>query len=182
MWREAEGRARIDLRGGHVRVDASPLLLRNRVTRSEAGGDGQLRLVGPIALRAMARSARIESRDGDRNTRHIIGGGLAAAVPVVGEIAAGFKRMTYAHPSDAGYFAPRLAETAEVGAYREVELDNGLTLALDLGAGSQRVTEWSAPAGSWSPAFRGWASIGIPLAPGRELRIEGEAYQCPDRQ
>lgn len=177
VWREPEGRARVDLRGGHVLLAASPLLVRNRVTRTEIGGEAELRVIGPIALRATARTATIESSS-DANSRRTIGGRVAVPVRFAGELTAGWQRMTYARASTVGYFAPRLAETAELGAYRESESESGLTVALDLGAGVQRVADWGVAASGWSPAVRGWAALGVPLAPGRELRLEAEAYDA----
>jgi hypothetical protein len=178
VWREPTGRARLDLRGSRLLVDASPLLVRTRVIRNEIGGEGELRLVGPVAVRGTARVASISSTIDD-NTRGTLGGRLVVAtVPILGELTGGWQRMTYDRPSDAGYFSPRWAETAEIGSYREVELDNGVNFAIDLGAGTQRVADWGVPVSAWTPAFRGWAWLGIPFAAGRELRFETEVYDA----
>jgi cytochrome c-type biogenesis protein CcmH/NrfG len=177
QWRDAGGRARLDLRATQALLDASPVLVHNQVQRSEVGGEGELALAGPVAVRGLARIASVRSVVDD-NTRATVGARLVGRLRDGSEITLGGQQFTYAHASATGYFAPRQARTLEVGAYREGETDRGVTFALDLGAGGQQVTEWGTPASAWAPAFRGWASLGIPLAPGRELRLEGEAYDA----
>jgi tetratricopeptide (TPR) repeat protein len=177
QWRDVEARGRLDLRATHALLDASPLLVHNQVQRSELGGEGELRLAGPVAVRGLARMASIRSALDD-NSRATFGARLVGMFPGGGEITFGGQQFTYAHASTAGYFAPQRARTLEVGAYREMETESGVTFALDLGAGGQQVTEWGVAASAWAPALRGWASLGIPLAPGRELRFETEAYDA----
>jgi hypothetical protein len=177
QWRDVDGRARLDLRATHTLLDASPLLVQNQVQRSEVGAEGELGLVGPVGVRGLARMASIRSTLDD-NSRATLGARLVGKFLDGGELTLGGQQFTYAHASTVGYFAPRQARTLEVGAYREVEMESGVTFALDLGAGGQQVTEWGAPASAWAPAFRGWASLGLPLAPGRELRFEAEAYDA----
>jgi Flp pilus assembly protein TadD len=177
QWRDVDGRARLDLRATHTLLDASPLLVHNEVQRSEVGAEGELRLAGPIAVRGLGRMAAIRSTLDD-NSRATYGARLVGRFPGGGEITLGGQQFMYAHASSTGYFAPQQARTLEVGAYREVEMESGVTFALDLGAGGQQVTEWGAPPSAWAPAFRGWASLGLPLAPGRELRFEAEAYDA----
>jgi len=176
QWRDVGGRTRLDLRATHSLLDASPLLVHNQVQRSEVGAEGEQRLVGPVAVRGLARMASIRSVVDD-NSRATFGARLVGKF-LDGEITLGGQQFTYAHASATGYFAPRQARTLEVGGYREMETEGGLTFALDVGVGRQQVTEWGAAASAWAPALRGWASLGIPLAPGRELRFEGEAYDA----
>jgi len=177
QWRDIGGRARLDLRATHSLLDASPLLVHNQVQRSEVGAEGELPLAGSVAVRGLARMALIHSVVDD-NSRATFGARLVGKFPDGGEITLGGQQFAYAHASATGYFAPRQARTVEIGGYREGETESGVTFALDLGAGGQQVTEWGTPASAWAPAFRGWASLGIPLAPGRELRFEGEAYDA----
>jgi hypothetical protein len=151
--------------------------VRNDVERSEIGGEGELRILGPFAARALLRGASIRSAL-DANSRATIGGRLVVSTAFLGELGAGLQQLTYAHASTAGYFAPQWTRTAEVGLYRELEAERGTTLAIDLGAGAQRVAEWGATPSNWSPAFRGWAALGVPIAPGRELRVEVESYDA----
>ena len=176
-WRDVDGRGRLDLRATRALLDASSVLVRNSVVRSEIGGEGELRIAGPLVVRALARGASVRSSF-DANSRATLGGRLVLTSALLGELSAGAQQLSYAHFSAAGYFAPRWARTAEAGLYREMESGSGATLALDIGAGAQRVAEWGAAAGRWSPAFRGWAALGIPIAPGRELRVEVESYDA----
>jgi hypothetical protein len=177
QWRDVGGRARLDLRATQALLDASPVLVHNQVQRSELGAEGDLPVAGPIAIRGLARIASIRSVVDD-NSRAMFGARLVGKFRDGSEITFGGQQFTYAHASATGYFAPQQARTLEVGAYREGETERGVTFALDLGAGGQQVTEWGTPASAWAPAFRGWASLGIPLAPGRELRFEAEAYDA----
>ena len=177
QWRDVEGRGRLDLRATHTLLDASPLLVHNQVQRSELGAEGELQLAGPFAVRGLTRMASIHSAVDD-NSRTTLGARLVGRFTNGGEITLGGQQFTYAHASATGYFAPHQARTLEIGGYREAETESGVTFALDLGVGGQQVTEWDASASAWEPAFRGWASLGIPLAPGRELRFETEAYDA----
>ena len=177
IWQDAASRARIDLRATRTILDASPLLVFNDVVRSEIGGEANVRIIGPLALRGAARAATISSTVDD-NSRTLLAGRVVAAIPSGGEITVGVQEIAYDHASTAGYFAPRFTRVAEVGVYRELETEGGVTAAIDLGAGGQQVGEWDAAVSKWSPSARGWASLGIPLAPGRELRFEMEAYEA----
>jgi len=177
VWQDPASRARVDLRASRTVLDASPLLVFNNVVRSEIGGEGNVRVLGPLGLRGTARAASIASNTDD-NSRTILAGRVVVAGPSWGEITAGMQQTAYTHASAAGYFAPHWARTAEIGAYREFESERGVTAAVDLGAGAQQVGEWDGTSSKWDPAFRGWASLGVPLAPGRELRFEMEGYQA----
>src|SRR5262245_6054852 len=177
QWRDVEGRGKLDLRATHALLEASPRLVHNQVQRSELGGEGELRLAGPVAIRGLARVASMHSTVDD-NSRATFGARVVGKFPAVGEITVGGQQFTYAHASAVGYPAPQQTRTLEVGAYRELETERGVTLALDVGAGGQQVTEWGFPVSAWEPAFRGWASLGLPLGSGRELRFETEGYDA----
>ena len=72
-----------------------------------------------------------------------------------------------------------LLDVAAMGTnYVERESSDGTTLALDLGAGAQRVTEWSGAPGSWSPSFHGWTQVVRPLSGRFALGTELEAYDA----
>src|SRR5205085_6242874 len=129
-WRDPGGRAALDLRGTHALLDASPFLVRNDVERTEVGGEGQLRIVGPLAMRALVRHADLHSAL-DANNRMTLGGRLVVSTRLLGELSGGLQQLAYAHASSAGYFAPKWARTAEIGVYREIEFDRGATLAFD---------------------------------------------------
>ena len=177
VWQDPSSRARIDLRATRQLLDASPILVDNDVVRNEVGGELGVRVVGPIGLRAAARTASIASAVDD-NSRALLAARLVMSLPTGGEITAGVTQVSYDHASTAGYFAPRSARTAEIGAYQEIESERGVTAAFDLGAGAQQITEFGLPASAWAPALRGWGALGVPLAPGRQLRFEVEAYDA----
>jgi hypothetical protein len=99
-------------------------------------------------------------------------GVLALAVRPGVEISGQFHEKGYAHPSSAGYFAPRLAQVVEAGSYFELETAGSALIACDVGVGAQRVAAQGAPVGAWRPAYRLYALISVPLAPGRDLRFE----------
>jgi hypothetical protein len=40
------------------------------------------------------------------------------------------------------------------------------------------VTDTLGVTGAWSPAFRGWGDLALPLAPGREIHLQLEAYDA----
>jgi hypothetical protein len=65
---------------------------------------------------------------------------------------------------------------AEAATYREWEGTRGATLALDAGLGGQRLAPFGRAAAGWEPVGRLWAQLGVPLAPGRSLRVEVDAY------
>ena len=172
-WRHPDV-ATLAFRAGRTVVVASPLLVQNQVVRDEIGGRADITLAGPLRLRALGRTTRISAVD-DRNGRTLVGAGAVLA-GARGELSATVQRLRYDHPTTSGYFAPQAANIAEVGTYVERESDSGLRVALDLGVGAQQVTDWGAAPGSWSPAYRAWSELALPVATGRELRLELEAY------
>jgi tetratricopeptide (TPR) repeat protein len=185
-WTTSEGSLRIRLRaplaGPSVEVRAqraplgsSPLLVANQAERAE----GRLTVdvpVGPVRLRATGRAGAVTATGEAANGRQ--GGDVAAVVPLGrhAEISGQYHRLGYDRVSTAGYFAPRLVETREAGAY--FEGGERVTLSADLGAGVQRVAEQNAGVGRWRKALRGWSSLTIPVANGRALWIEAEGYDA----
>jgi tetratricopeptide (TPR) repeat protein len=172
-WRPADGPA-AELRLQHEPVTATPRLLGTPIVLSEARGSVDLPVRGPLHLRGLGRLGRLQARE-RANTRTSLGGG-----PVLrlggGELGGFYHRTGYAGPTDAGYFAPQRVEALELAAYGEYYGAWPLTLALDVGVGTERITPWNAPAGGWEPAFRLWSQLARELRPGRELRLEAEAY------
>jgi hypothetical protein len=173
-WRQPGDGAVASLRATRTLVASSPSLVRNRVVREEIGGRADVVAAGPLRLRGLARTARISAAS-ERNHRSLLGGGLVVAASL-GEVSATIQQITFTHPSASGYFAPHSARVAEIGSYVELETSRGVRIAADLGAGAQQVTQWSAPAGPWKPTYRVWSEVALPLAPGRELRMELEGY------
>jgi tetratricopeptide (TPR) repeat protein len=176
-WRAAATGSTLELRGQHGIVDATPLLVANRLTRTELRGMLQLPAARWLKLRGIGRTAALRD-DAASNRRTILTGVVAIAATPSVEVSGQFHQMAYAHPSTTGYFAPRLARTVEAGSYMEFETARSLQLAFDLGAGAQRVTEFGATAGPWRPAFRLYSLIVAPLQPGCALQLEMEGYDA----
>jgi hypothetical protein len=168
---------RLDLRGRHEPLAVSPILIANRVTRSEVSGKVEVP-AGPVWLRAVGRVGALAAVL-ETNRRSVLGGGVAVPVSETVEVSGQFTRLGYAEPSTSGYYAPRLADMVEAGSYAEFYPSPVLMLALDLGLGVQRVAEHGAPVGSWRGAFRLWGFSTFRLHPGRDLVLEVEAYDAP---
>lgn len=189
----------LDVRGQHLTLGASPLLVRNQVTRSELRGTldlpvGALRLrpggrVGvvnaaiPVVLSGAPlppmgpRSGRVQ-RNAESNARAGLDASLAWPVTTAFEWSAQYHRLSYERASAAGYFAPRLAETIESGIYTELGSDGPVSLAADIGGGVQRMAPHGASTGEWAAAFRVWSALSVPFRPGRSLWAELEAYDA----
>lgn len=189
----------LDLRGQHLTLGASPLLVQNQVTRSELRATldlpvGALRLrpggrVGvvnaaiPVVLSGVPlppmgpRSGRVQ-RSAESNSRAGIDASLAWPVTAAFEWSAQYHRQSYQRTSVAGYFAPRVAETIESGIYTEVGSEGPVSLAADVGGGVQRMAPHGMSKGEWAAAFRLWSSLAVPFQPGRSLWAELEAYDA----
>jgi len=174
-WRAPRSRAAVDVRLQRNVLDATPLLLTSHVVRTEAGGIVELPIARSLSVRGIGRFAALS----DSNHRTTVGGVLAVALTPAVQISGQVHQMGYAHPSAAGYFAPRLAQVAELGSYFEIESPGSALFACDLGVGVQRVAEQGAPVGPWRRAFRLYALFSVPLAPGRALRLEVEGEDSP---
>ncbi len=173
-WRPSGGATALDVRGRHDVLDASPTLVVNRVRRSEARVMAQVPLFRRLRLRALGAAAELRTET-EVNHRTAGSGIVAFAVTPLFEVSGQFHQAGYAEPSTAGYFAPRLSQTMEVGSYLEVETTR-LIVALDLGVGVQRLAEHGGGVGSWERALRLYSLTMVPLAPGRQLALEIEAY------
>jgi Flp pilus assembly protein TadD len=188
-WAEPQGEARLrlraspngvtlDLRVQHVPLGTAPILVDNRVTRSDARATLELPL-GPLRLRGTARAGALRALQEAANRRLDAGGALVVPLGSSGEVSARYHALTFAHASSGGYFAPRVAQTVEAGTYLELGADARVTLSADVGAGAQRVARQGEAVGVWKPAFRLWAYTSASLAPGRALWVEMEAYDAP---
>ena len=178
-WRAPAAGPALDLRLQRSALDATPLLVANRVVRTEVRAIAELPVTGVVRLRAIGGTAALAD-SAELNHRTTLGGVVAfAATPSV-ELSGQFHQIGYAHPSAAGYFAPRQAQVAEAASYMEFETARGTLVALDLGAGVQRVTLSGAGApGPWTRALRLYALVVAPLVPGRELHFELDAEDSP---
>jgi hypothetical protein len=165
----------LDVRVGRALLDASPLLVRNRVLRDEVAAQAELPTGLGLRLRAGGRVGAITSTI-DRNQRTTVGGALVRPIRDWGEVTLSAQQFTHARRVRSGYFAPRLARIAEVGTYVEREGAFGTALLLDAGAGLQQVREHGAALGSWQRSLRGTASVTLPVGPGRALNLEVEGF------
>ncbi len=156
-------------------ADYSLLMLSDHLMRT----DGQLRIETPrrgrLGLRGQARVTWMHGDSDDNRRLSLLAGPTWALRPGV-ELAAHYVRSGYAHPSTVGYFSPRLSEVVEAASYIELEGDSPLRAELDLGAGVQRSAEHEMGVGPWKPTLRAWGLGAYRLAPGRELRLEVDAY------
>jgi len=170
-WRPLPLGPSLDLRLQRNVLDASPQLVTNRVTRSEVRGTLEVPLARVVKLRGIARAASL-SDPTETNHRMALGGVVAfAAAPSV-ELSARFHEIRYDHPDTVGYFAPRLAQIVQAGSYLEFETPQGALFSFDIGAGVQRVANFSAGLGPWQRALSLYSSIVLPLAPGCDLKID----------
>jgi hypothetical protein len=168
----------LDLRVERAPVGFNPVLVANEVVRSEARATVEVPL-GALRARGIGRLGRMESSLESANGRVSVEGGLL--VPLGGRWlpSVQYRVSAFQRGSSAGYFAPRLARTAEAGAYFEAGDGGPLTLAADLGAGVQRITEHGAAAGDWTRVWRAWAEGSVALGPSRVWSVEIEAYDSP---
>jgi tetratricopeptide (TPR) repeat protein len=175
VLRKPGGRSSLDLRATRALLDATPVLVINRVVRSEAAGRGDLEIFPRVKLRGAARAGSY-SATGDDNTRVSLLGGVAVAATDAIEASGVFQRLTFSHATTSGYFAPQLAQLAELGTYSEFEWESGTLLAIDAGAGAQRIQEFGADIGGWEPSYRLFASLDVPFRPASAIHFELDSY------
>lgn len=176
-WRAPEGGPALDLSAQRTPVDASPLLVANHVLRNEVAFRGEVP-AGPFRLRGVGRAASVQAGP-ERNTRTAVSGIVAVPLSWRFELSGQVHRMGYAHGTTAGYFAPRRVETIEAGTYFELGDGAPFVLALDLGAGAQRLAEQGALPGPWRRALRMYGYAAATVAPGTRLQLEMEGYDSP---
>jgi hypothetical protein len=165
----------LDVRANRILLDATPVLVLNRVVRNEVAARADVPLVPRIRFRGAAKADSYNSTDDD-NTRTSVLGGLAVQATSAVEFSGIFQRLAFDHATTAGYFAPRLAHLAEVGSYAEFEADNGTLLILDGGVGAQRFADFNAALTNWKPAYRLFAQLTVPMRAGSEFRAELDSY------
>jgi hypothetical protein len=175
-WRTASGGTSFELRGQRQPLGTTPLLMEHRAMRDEGRATLQLPL-GPLRFRVAGRAARLKALD-ETNTR--LAGDGAVVVPLGwrGEVSVQYHRLRYREPTTLGYFAPERVETVEGGSYVEAEAGR-LAMAMEVGAGAQRLREFGSAMGPWGLSLRGYAQIAIAFAAGRAIRMELEGYDAP---
>ena len=172
-WRAPGAGPALDLRAQRSLLDASPLLVANRVVRTELRALVELPVAGVLKLRGIGRAAAL-SDSAEVNHRTTVEGVVAFPVTPSVELSGQIHEIRYAHASGAGYFAPRLAQVVEAGSYVEFETARSVLVAVDVGVGALRVAEQGARIGPWRRSLRLYSLIVVPLAPGRDLRLELE--------
>ncbi len=173
-WHAPTSRLGLDVRADRGVVDASPLLVANHVIRTQFSGVLAVPVVGPMTLRAIGKAATL-SDSLETNHKTQLSGVAAVAVAPAAELSAQFHQIHYDHPSVSGYFAPWQLQVAEAGTYFEIETPGAVVIAVDGGAGVQRVAQQRGRYGPWTAAFRLYAMLDAPLAPGRDFRLELES-------
>ncbi|HZJ00403.1 MAG TPA: hypothetical protein VFD22_07050, partial [Gemmatimonadaceae bacterium] len=175
VLRKAGGRSSLDLRATRSLLDATPVLVINRVVRNEVAGRADVEMIPRLKLRVGGRAGSYNAT-GDDNTRVSLLGGLAYAASNAVEVSGVFQRLTFGHETSSGYFAPKVAQLAELGSYAEFESLNGSVLALDAGIGAQRLQEFTSAMGDWEPSYRLFASLDVPFRPGSAMHFELDSY------
>jgi len=177
-WRGVPNAPAFELGAQHLPLGTAPILIANRVTRTEARAMLELP-AGPLRLRGTGR-AGVVSASGEAANRRLDGAAaLALPLGTSAELSARYHAVTYARESLAGYFAPRVAETMEGTTYMDLGADGPLSVSADLGAGVQRTALQGEDVGSWKAAFRAWTYLSLVLGPARALWLEVEAYDAP---
>jgi len=172
-WRAPGGTPAVDMRAMRIPVTTTPLLLAHHTMRNE-GRFGFEVPVRAVRLRGTLRGASIESASGTNGFTAADG---AVALPMNPSVAPWvlYRLSGYRAPTDAGYFAPRRAETVEMGSSIEVGDGSPWLLELDLGAGFQRHAAHGRPLGPWGPALDSYGTLSYAAGRGREVRLEAES-------
>lgn len=157
---------------------ATPELVAQPVELAEAKAGLDLPVAGPYRVRARGQRGALRSAF-DVNHRTGYGFGPVYRWRPAAEIGVFYNELGYEHATAAGYFAPRRAETVEIGTYFEYEGLAPLTFALDAGAGQQRVQKQGEDFRDWIATYRVWALVSWALEPGMSLDLELEHYDSP---
>jgi cytochrome c-type biogenesis protein CcmH/NrfG len=157
---------------------ATPGLVAQPVELAEVKASLDLPVSGPFRARARGQAGVLDAAT-DANHRSGYQLGPVYRWRPAAEIGVFYSRLGYEHATAGGYFAPRLAETVEVGTYIEYERLWPLTFALDAGAGQQRVQKQGEDVRGWIATYRLWALVSYALKPGVSLDLEVEHYDSP---
>jgi hypothetical protein len=168
----------LELRAQRLALGTAPVLVANRVTRTEARATAEIP-AGFLRLRASGRAGQMEATGEAANGRLGAEGAIVAPLGERVQLAAQYRWMGFQRASQAGYFAPRAAETVESGVYFELGGDGPVSLAADLGGGVQRVAVQGTNAGPWTRSLRAWGYGSVAMGPARALYAEVEAYDSP---
>jgi tetratricopeptide (TPR) repeat protein len=170
-WRGGFDAAAAELHVLRQPLVASTPLLAQPVELSEARGMLEVPFARSWAARVRAQGGQLAEAD-RTNRRSGARGSLVHRFSPVVEVQATAGRLAYQRGAGADYFAPRRVDAMEVGTYFEVYALWPVTLAVDAGAGRQRIEEFGAATGTWRGTFRVWSSFGWDIAPGWQLAVE----------
>jgi len=173
----AEGPA-LELRFAQNPLIATPGLVKQPVELEEIKGSFDLPLTGSLRARARGQSGRLEAAT-DVNRRSGYQFGPVYRWRPAAEVGVFYNELGYERATAAGYFAPRRAQTIELGTYIEYEGLAPFTFALDAGAGQQRVEKQGEAIRGWIATSRLWGLVSWALKPGVSLDLEVERYDSP---
>jgi len=168
----------VEIRGTLNPLLATPGLVAQPVELKEIKAGLDLPLAAPFRARVRGQSGVLDS-DIDVNHRSGYQVGPVYRWRPAAEVGVFYSRLRYEHATAAGYFAPELAETIELGTYIEYEGWEPLTLAVDAGAGQQRVQKFGEDIRDWIATYRLWGMASWALKPGVSLDLEVEHYDSP---
>ncbi len=175
--RPADGPA-VELRATQNPLIATPGLVAQPVELAEIKAGVDLPVTGPFRVRARGQSGVLDSAvDVNHRTGYQLG-------PVyrwrpAAEVGVFYSELGYEHATTAGYFAPKRAQTVEIGTYIEYEGLWPLTFALDAGAGQQRVEKQGEDVRNWIATYRLWGLVSWTVKPGISIELELEHYDSP---
>ena len=175
--RPAEGPA-VEIRATQNPLLATPGLIAQPVELKEIKAGLDLPLQGPIRARARGQAGVLDSPI-DVNHRSGYQVGPVYRWRPAAEVGVFYSRLGYEHATTAGYFAPELAETIEIGTYIEYYDLWPFTFAVDAGAGQQRVQKFGEDVRNWIATYRLWGMVSYALKPGVSLDLEVEHYDSP---
>ena len=177
-WTSPEEGPAAELRLRKAPLIATPGLVAQPVELAEIKAGVDLPVTGPFRVRARGQSGALDSAT-DVNHRTGYQFGPVYRWRPAAEVGVFYSELGYEHATAAGYFAPRLAQTVEIGTYIEYEGLSPLTFALDAGAGQQRVQKFGEDVRDWIATYRLWALVSWALKPGMSLELELEHYDSP---
>lgn len=164
----------VDVRATHGPLDLTPELIGDPVTSSLVSGTVDVPVGTTLRLRGLGRIGWLNRRE-EHNVRSGIGGGGAVRIADGARVTGQWQQIRNSLPTATGYFAPERAELIDGGVEFEREFD-AVSVAIDAGAGVQRVQKGGEPMGGWARALRAWGFVAWSVAPGRQLLVEFEAY------
>ncbi|TMH78160.1 MAG: tetratricopeptide repeat protein [Betaproteobacteria bacterium] len=177
-WTSPEEGPAAELRLRQAPLIATPGLVAQPVELAEIKAGVDLPVTGPFRVRARGQAGTLDSAT-DVNHRSGYQLGPVYRWRPAAEVGVFYSELGYEHATAAGYFAPKRAQTVELGTYIEYEGLSPLTFALDAGAGQQRVEKQGGDIRDWIATYRLWALVSWALKPGMSLELELEHYDSP---